>query len=86
MAKAPKKAPKKTKKKSSAGAPSAALAAARENHKREREHVGSKLQHAHKAVLAIVDRVHADDREGIAKVRRAVEHADQNAQSRGKGA
>jgi hypothetical protein len=60
-----------------------ALKRAREQHKAEREHVGGKLKHAHRAVLSVVDRVHADDREGIAKLRRAVEHADANASSKG---
>lgn len=80
--KAPKKAPKKATKRASAS--TSALDAHRERHKREREHVGGKLRVAHSAVLSIVDKVHADDSEGLARLRRAVDHATDNAQSRGK--
>lgn len=83
MAKAKKAAKSPAKKATKRHAPSGdALAAHRERHKRDREHVAGKLRSAHKAVLSIVDRVHADDREGIAKLKRAVEHANDNAGGR----
>lgn len=83
MAKAKKSAPKKAAKKSaSKGASADALAAHRERHKREREHVAGKLKVAHSAILSVVDKVKADDKEGIARLRRAVEHAHDNAGGR----
>ena len=78
--KKPKKAP--AKKAPSSASSSHALAQHRENHKRQREHVAGKLRAAHKAVLSIVDSVHADDADGIAKLRRAVEHAHDNAHAK----
>lgn len=76
------KAATKTKKKSSTKSSSSSaahLAAHRERHQREREHVKGKLKTAHTAVLSVIDKVKADDAEGIAKLRRAVEHAHDNA-------
>jgi hypothetical protein len=88
MAKATKatKAKKATKSKRASTGSGDALAAARAEHKRHREHVAGKLRHAHRAVVSIVDRVHADDAEGIAKLRRAVEHAEANARATKRGA
>lgn len=40
---------------------------------------GDHLSRAHKAVLRILDTVTADDAEGIARLRRLVDHAHENA-------
>ena len=37
------------------------------------------LQRAHRAVLSVLDKVTASDAEGIARLRRLVEHAHENA-------
>jgi len=76
--KASKKSPKKAPKKSTKASVDH-LAQSREKHKRERAHVDGKLKVAHRAVLSIVDVVKAEDRAGIDKLRRAVEHAHDNA-------
>lgn len=76
MAKAPKKAPRKATKRT------ATEDDARARHRQDREHVAGKLHTAHRAVLSIVHKVTADDAEGIARLRRAVEHAHDNATAR----
>lgn len=48
----------------------------------ERSRVARKLQSLHRAVLSLVDKVHADDVESIARLKRAVEHAHDNARAR----
>lgn len=78
MAKAATKAPRKkaAKKSKKKGAPSSA---GLEAHQRERKHVAGKLDVAHRAVLSILSTVKASDAAGISKLRRAVEHAHDNA-------
>lgn len=75
--KAPRKAAKKATKRGASGADDA-----RAQHAAERAHVAGRLHTAHRAVLSIVHKVTADDAEGIAKLRRAVEHAHDNATAR----
>ena len=69
MAKAKKKPAKKAAKKTSAAPKKRAAKVQTKDH----------LQRAHKAVLRILDTVTADDAEGIARLRRLVDHAHENA-------
>jgi hypothetical protein len=79
--KATKRASKKATKRASKN-PSGKATRGASTNASERAHVAGRLKSSHRAVLSVVDKVAADDLEGIARLRRAVEHAHDNAKAR----
>jgi hypothetical protein len=83
---AKKAAKKKPKKASKAKATKARGATAREGGARRRKAAAPRehLSRAHRAVLRVVESVTADDADAIARLRRAVDHAHDNARASGR--